>query len=79
MRFCCWGWEIPGVSSNTADPGVTSECARYSREKASFAEPPQMLSFFLHVRHRRDKNWEDVDQAEKDRLEMKSSEDGEFW
>uniref|UniRef100_A0A3Q0SCI3 Calpain 12 n=1 Tax=Amphilophus citrinellus TaxID=61819 RepID=A0A3Q0SCI3_AMPCI len=27
----------------------------------------------------KDKNWDNVEQAEKERLEMKSSEDGEFW
>lgn len=31
MRFCCWGWETPGVLSNIADPGVTSECACYTK------------------------------------------------
>lgn len=38
-----------------------------------------MLSFSLFVCDRRGKEWDDVDQAEKERIGLKTIEDGEFW
>lgn len=33
----------------------------------------------MRARYRRGKEWDDVDKAEKKRIELKKKEDGEFW
>ena len=42
-------------------------------------EAAQILSFSLYVCDCRGKEWDDLDKSEKERLELKRKEDGEFW
>lgn len=44
-----------------------------------FTEHPRMSSLSLRVRDCRGKEWENVDPTEKERIEVKCVEDGEFW
>lgn len=52
-------------------------CAWIKREHSQITEPPQTLS--LHVCVCRCKEWDDVDKTEKERIHLKTTEDGEFW
>lgn len=42
-------------------------------------QPLQILSFSAFVCDCRGKEWDDVDKKEKERIELKKKEDGEFW